>query len=109
MSHDHRLDEIETTELLGAVDDLDQIRGILADGERLEPPKLRDDLLKLHGIAMRVCNEGWDDEKGELLDLAMDIDDEVTEIRDAAERILLAVRQVTDAKDYLEEDENEDW
>ena len=58
---------------------------------------------------MRVCNEGWDDEKGELLDLAMDIDDEVTEIRDAAERILLAVRQVTDAKDYLEEDENGDW
>ena len=110
MYRQQTLDEFETTELLGAVDDVDNIRGILADGEHLEPPKLREDLMKLHGLAMRVCNEGWEDERSELFELANEVQDEVEDIRDAANRILDVVRQLTEADfEEDEDDEDEDW
>ena len=51
-------DEFDTTKLLVAVDELDHIRNVVADGDNLEPPEVRDQLLKLHGIAMAVINEG---------------------------------------------------
>ena len=92
--------------MLTAVDDLDNIRGILADVERLEPPKLREDLMKLHGLAMRVCNEGCDDERSELFELATEVEDDVEDIRDAASRILDVVCQLTEAD--FEEEEEED-
>ncbi len=107
MDRQRTLDEFETTDLLGAVDDVDNIRGMLADGEHLEPPKLREDLMKLHGLAMRVCNEGWDDERSELFELATEVEDEVEDIRDAANRILDVVRQLTEA-DFEEEEEDLD-
>ena len=106
MDRQQTLDEFETTELLGAVDDVDNIRGMLADGEHLEPPKLREDLMKLHGLAMRVCNEGTD-ERSELFELAIEVEDEVEDIRDAANRILDVVRQLTEA-DFEEEGEDLD-
>jgi len=57
--------------------------------------------MKLHGLAMRVCNEGWDDERSELVELATEVED----IRDAANRILDVVRQLTEA-DFEEEEED---
>ena len=33
-------DQFDTAELLEAVDSLDTIRGILADGDHLEPPQI---------------------------------------------------------------------
>ncbi len=47
-------DQYDTTELHDAVDHLDTIRGILDDGDNLEPPQLRDDLMKLHGWPHRL-------------------------------------------------------
>ena len=107
------LDEFKTTELLEAVNDLDNIRSILADGEQLEPPKLRKDLLKLHGLATQVCNEGWDDEQNELFELAAEVQDDVKDIRDAANQILDVLCQLTDAdfevaEDDLDEDSPDD-
>jgi len=103
------LADFETQDLLEAVDDLDSIRGILADGEHLEPPQIRIDLLKLHGLALRVCNQGHGD-AGELLELATDIEYQIDDIRDAADRIAKVLRELTESEDteYDEEDEEED-
>lgn len=47
----------DTRRLLEAVDELDTLRGSLSDdGHR--PPAIRDQLLKLHGMAMEVVNNG---------------------------------------------------
>ena len=54
----HLYENFETTWLLSAVDKLDEVRSILLDGENLEPPEIRTALLKLHGLAMAVVNEG---------------------------------------------------
>jgi hypothetical protein len=85
------------SDLLEAVDDLDSIRGILADGPNLEPPQLRIDLMKLHKLAMRVCNESAGD-TCEMVELAIDIEDQVEEIRDASDRIIQVLRQITEAE-----------
>ena len=52
-------ENFETTWLLSAVDQLDKVRGVLADGENWEPPEIRTNLLKLHQLAMDVVNKGW--------------------------------------------------
>ena len=57
------LDEFDTYELVQAVDDLDSIRGIMADGPNCEPPQLRNDLMKLHGLAMQACHETGEGDK----------------------------------------------
>ena len=51
MARKQSLDDFETRDLLDAVDELDRIRGILADGDNLEPPQIRVDLMKLQGSA----------------------------------------------------------
>ena len=106
-------DEYDTTKLLVAVDELDHIRNVVADGDNLEPPEVRDQLLKLHGITMAVVNEGHplstDGEEG-LLELAWEIESVVGEINDAADKILEAVgeliRLCPDEED-LEDEEDE--
>ncbi len=108
------IDEFETNDLLEAVDDFDRIREILADGPNLEPPQLRIDLMKLHKLAMRVCKEGQDD-SSELVELAIDIEDQLEDIRDASDHIMEVLREITEAETdedetHDEEDElDEDW
>ena len=86
MAEKWMIEDFDTSELLESVDDLDSIRGILADGPRLEPPQLRNDLMKLHGLAMQACRETGEGDR-ELFDLATDVEGDVEDIRDAAERI----------------------
>jgi len=105
MAGPRTLDEFETHDLLKAVDDLDSIRGILADGPNLEPPQVRIDLMKLHELAMRVCNEGEGD-TSEVVELAIDIEDQLEEIRDASDRIIQVLRRITEAE--IEEDETDE-
>jgi len=81
------IDDFDTRDLLEAVDELDKIRGMLADAPNLEPPQIRIDLMKLHTLAMRVCNKG-SSETSELMEQAIDIEDQVEEMRDATDRIL---------------------
>ena len=107
-------DEYDTTRLLVAVDELDHIRNVVADGDNLEPPEVRDQLLKLHGIAMAVINAGHplptDGEEG-LLELAWGIESVVGEINEAAETILDTlgelVRLCPDEEDLEDEEEDE--
>ena len=46
-------ENFDTAELLTAVDSLDALRGHLNDREHFQPPEIRGELLKLHGLAMR--------------------------------------------------------
>lgn len=107
MTRSRELDEFETHNLLEAVDRLDSIRSILADGPNLEPPQIRTDMLKLHQLAMKVCNEG-DGNVGELVELATEIEDQVEEMHEASESILRVLRGITEADmkpDEMEEDD----
>ena len=103
MSRKRTLADFETHDLLEAVDDLDSIRGILADGPHLEPPQIRIDLLKLHGLAMQVCNHGGD-HRSELFELATDLEYQIEEIQDSVERVLTVLRGLTET-DFDDEDE----
>ncbi len=103
MSRKRTLADFETHDLLEAVDDLDSIRGILADGPHLEPPQIRIDLLKLHGLAMQVCNHGGD-ARSELFELATDLEYQIEEIQESAERVLTVLRGLTET-DFEDEDE----
>jgi hypothetical protein len=46
----------ETQWLLDAIDEVDALRGHLSDDEHYRPPKICDDLLRLHQLAMKVVN-----------------------------------------------------
>ena len=105
MAQPRTIDDFKTNDLLEAVDDLDTIRDILADGLNSEPPQLRIDLMKLHKLAMRVCKEGEDD-SSELVELAIDIEDQFAEIRDASDHIIEVLREITEAE--TDEDETHD-
>ena len=107
MARPRTIDEFETNDLLEAVDDLDRIRDFLADGPNLEPPQLRIDLMKLHKLAMRVCRQGQDD-SSELVELAIDIEDQLEEIRDASDRIIQVLRGITEAETDEDESHDED-
>jgi hypothetical protein len=102
-------DEYDTHKLLDAVDELDRIRGILADGPNLEPPEIRGELLRLHKITSAVVNEGRpipdDDEKNPFF-LADEIESEISEIHEAAETILDALSEL--ARYWPDEDELDD-
>ena len=106
MAAKRTLADFETHDLLEAVDHLDQIRGILADGPQYQPLQIRVDLLKLHGLAM-LCNEGGNNET-ELIELATDIEYEIEEIRDAADWILEVLRGLTEAEEMEFDDDPDD-
>ena len=108
MARPRTIDEFETNDLLEAVDDLDMIRDILADGPNLEPPQLRIDLMKLHKLAMRVCKEGEDD-SSELVELAIDIEDQLEDIRDASDHIMEVLREITEAETDEDEEFEEEY
>jgi hypothetical protein len=44
-------ENFETADLLRAVDCFDALRGYFNDREHFQPPEIRDELLKLHGLA----------------------------------------------------------
>jgi len=83
----------DTYGLLDALDHLDQIRYILADGPNLEPPEVREELLRLHRLAAVLINDNYSItfEKAtpaKLFDLVDDIEHTVFEIYERAEGIL---------------------
>lgn len=80
-------ENFETHDLLDAVDLVDELRDHLNDREDGAPPELRDDLLKLHGLAMAVVNHGDKAKAQALFDLATDLQDQVQDMRRAIEEI----------------------
>ena len=79
-------EDFDTQRLLDAVDEVDTLRGILGDdGHR--PPEIRDRLLRLHGLAMAVVNEGAQRRAPELFDLAEELEDEAFTMLEAITRL----------------------
>ena len=70
-------ENFDTTALLSAVDAVDELRSDLNDNENGAAPQLRDDLLKLHQLAMAVINQGSRSQVTDLFDLAVDLEDQV--------------------------------
>ncbi len=85
---EERLAAFDTSALLRAVDDLDLMREHL-DGDGHKPPEMRGDLLRLHGFAMRVVNEGWADTATAegMFDLAADLENRIDDLSDALDRM----------------------
>ena len=79
-------ESFDTRQLLGAVDDVDTLRGALAD-DGLQPPEIRTRLLKLHGLAMAVVNEGSQRRAAEMFDLALELEDEAADLLEAVTRL----------------------
>ncbi len=73
-------ENFETTWLLDAVGHVDELRDYLNDGEYNRPPEIRDNLLKLHGMAMDVVNNGWDTDLKKMAELAVGIEDEILDM-----------------------------
>lgn len=105
-----RLEEnIDTMQILYAIDALDEIRALVADEENLRPPEIRDKLLALHQAAHGIINEGSQPaERGDLKLLAGEIEDEVYPILENAEKILEPLRKLIEFAPDLEEFEDDD-
>ena len=89
-------DGFDTYSLLHAIDELDKMRGHLNDQEHHNPPEIRGDLLKLHGLAMAVVNEGAADRAQAMFDLAFKIEDQLSDLSEALERIQETIAKLTD-------------
>jgi hypothetical protein len=88
-------DSFETTTLLSAVDAVDAIRGELNDDENGCPPQLRTDLLRLHQLAMAVFNEGSRSQVEDLFNVAVDLEDQVSDIMTALEQVQATLSELT--------------
>jgi len=71
----------ETHDLLKAVDLIDELRGYLGYETEGGPPEIRDNMLKLHGLALSVVNKGDKSRVQDLFDLAAHLQDQVQSIR----------------------------
>lgn len=84
-------EEIETSHVLYAIDVLDELRGLIGDGEDFGPPQIRDDLLQLHQLLFKLIREGYAPGKkdGEVIfELIDDIDCVLYSVIEHAEKIL---------------------
>lgn len=102
---EERLTAFDTRSLLRAVDDVDLMRGHL-DGDGNKPPEIRDDVMRLHQLAMRVVNHGSTDKevRREMFDLAGDLETRIDELADAIDRL----RETIGTLAALEPDDLED-
>jgi len=79
-------DGFATQSLLDAVDELDTLRGLLGD-DGTRPPAIRDQLLRLHQLAMAVINTGTEGQVAALFELAGELEDEVFDMLQAVTRL----------------------
>lgn len=101
----------ETTRLLSAVDQVDELRRMLGDDEDFRPPEIRQDLLRLHQLAMAFVNEGALSKGQEMFDLAFDLDDQIFSMREALDAIEKTIQTLTELapdpdEDYEGDDED---
>lgn len=86
-AHQKLYENFETTTLLDAVGHLDRLRAELADDEDFRPPTIRQDLLRLHQLAMEVVNNGYLNKGEELFDLAFELEDQVFDLMENDEEV----------------------
>jgi len=86
----------DTSALLRAVDSIDELRGLLGDGSDLKPPEIRDDLLKLHGLAMDVVNPGQGGALTRIAILALDLQDQTDDMLELLQKVNQTVGKLVD-------------
>lgn len=101
---DNLHDNFETTDLFRTVDHLDEIRSVLSNRDGLQPPEIRDDLQKLHTLAMDVVNHGETHKAEEMFELADDIDSVLGEVTEHIEAIQEVLNNLLDLQPSEEED-----
>jgi len=79
MNSDAWQDGFGIRKLLNAMDDLDTLRAALAD-DGLPPSELRTRLLRLHGLAVAVVNDGSQHQTTRTFDLATELEDMAADI-----------------------------
>lgn len=84
----------DTTSLLTAVDAIDELRGSFADRDGFEPPEIRNDLLKLHVLAMDVVNMGLDGSVTDMAILALALQDQTDDMLELLEQVNQTVSQL---------------
>lgn len=89
-------DGFDTVSLIQAVDELDQMRGHLNDREHHNPPEIRNDILKLHDLAMDVVNHGMKGRAPALFELAIEIEDQLSDLSAALENIQETIAKLMD-------------
>ena len=89
-------DGFETFSLISAIDELDQMRGHLNDRAHHNPPEIRNDLLKLHDLAMDVVNHGMKGRAPAPCELAIEIEDQLSDLSAALEKIQDTIGKLTD-------------
>jgi hypothetical protein len=100
-------ENFDTTALLRAVGDIDELRGALGERDDGEQPGLRSDMFRLHQLAMAVFNEGSEHQVPALFRTAVEIEDEVASLMTALERIQSTLGELVAL--YPESLSHEDW
>jgi hypothetical protein len=85
----------DTADLLNAVDSFDALRGHLNDREDFQPPEMRGELLKLHGLAMRVIGSSARGAAMEMFDLAEDLEEQIAQMMEEMEHIADTLGKLT--------------
>lgn len=101
-------EEVETSQVLDAVNFLDQIRYLIADSEDCRPPQIREDLLQLHQLLFRVIRERFiprPEDAEKILELTDNIEDTLSSIVENAEKILEITSLIQDSILHGEIDE----
>ena len=88
-------ENFETHWLLEAVDLVDSLRGYLGDGEHFQPPEIRTDLLKLHGLAWDVVNNGWNGQIKEMAELAVELEEQTLDMKRSLEALHQILSKLT--------------
>ncbi len=88
-------ENFDTAELLTAVDSLDTLRGLLNDREDFQPLEIRGELLKLHGLAMKVIGDGARGGAAEMFDLAEDLEEQFAQMMEEMEQIAGTLEKLT--------------
>lgn len=100
-------EEFDTTQILDAVDTIDEIRYRICD-----PEGMRDDLLRLHGLAHALINgdaSNAAEEDGPIWELADDLEDQISDWIDKLRNLAHLLDQLVllmpeeDDEDELEE------
>jgi hypothetical protein len=89
-------ESFQTSDLLRVLDAVDELREMLSDDTDGRPPELRDDILRLHGLAMAVFNEGSRRSVPDLFERANDLEDQLDTIAEAVRRIQAPLRRLLD-------------
>lgn len=94
--YENLYENFETTDLLKAVKHVDSLRVALADDYDLRPPEIRQDLLKLHGLAMDVVNSGYRSKANEMFELALDLECQVDDMMESLGELQAILSSLTE-------------